>query len=87
MKAAYLTNCVNSTGPLIREMVECARPVTFSTFAKRCQWRAWADDMGYGPWLRLKNDWAVSFWSSRYQGRPCYYIDHSRIEYVFQVSP
>jgi len=33
--------------------------------------------------LKLRDDWAVHFHKSTYEGRPCYYMDHSRIEYIF----
>ena len=33
--------------------------------------------------LRLKDDWHVGYFKSTYDGKPCYYIDHSRIEYIF----
>lgn len=31
----------------------------------------------------LKADWAVSFHKSKFDGKLCYYIRHSGIEYVF----
>lgn len=33
--------------------------------------------------LTLKKDWHVSYHKSTYQGRPCYFMCHSAIEYVF----
>ncbi|MGV0949170.1 MAG: hypothetical protein ACOYB3_00765 [Azonexus sp.] len=33
--------------------------------------------------LTLKKDWHVSYHRSVYQGRPCYFLVHSAIEYVF----
>lgn len=33
--------------------------------------------------LRLRDDWAVHFHKSTFEGSPCYYMDHSRIEYIF----
>ena len=33
--------------------------------------------------LTLKKDWHVGYSKSTYQGKPCYFITHSAIEYVF----
>ena len=33
--------------------------------------------------LRMKDDWAVSYWKSVYDSKPCVYVVHSCIEYVF----
>ncbi len=82
-KKQYLTNCVNSTAQKINDMVDRAREITFETFARNCEWRSWAESIGYGPWLYLKNDYHVSFYRSVYEGKKCYYICHSCIEYIF----
>jgi hypothetical protein len=82
----YETCCVNSTAGAINAMTERARAVTFRTFARNCDWRDWARDMGYGRWLPLEKDWAVCFFRSVYEGRRCYYVDHSRIEHIFTES-
>jgi len=42
--------------------------------------------MDNGEWnigFHIKDDWAVSFCKSKYKGKPCYYIVHSGIEYIF----
>jgi hypothetical protein len=36
--------------------------------------------------LRMWNDWHIAYYKSVYDGRPCYFFDHSRIEYIF-VKP
>ena len=33
--------------------------------------------------MHLKDDYAVSFWKSKYRGELCYYIVQSGIEYIF----
>lgn len=83
----YETCCVHSTAEKIGAMTEQARPVTFRTFARHCAGLLeWAHAMLYsvGPekGLHLKDDWAVHFHKSVYDGKRCYYIDHSRIEYI-----
>ena len=84
MKATYLTCCVSSTAEKIDAMVERAKEITCQTFMKRVDIDV--EGFGYvksGKGLRLKNDWAVSFWKSIYCGKPCYYMCHSCIEYIY----
>ena len=87
MKFEYLTCCVNSTAEKIDNMVEIAKEITFSTFALHCNWQEWAKaatySIGSEKGLHLKDDWAVSFCKSVYDGQKCYYINHSRIEHIF----
>ena len=89
----YAGTCIESTCERITDMIEHARPVTLRTLRKHCVGlRDWERDMGYAvgagkKGLRLKNDWAVSFHKSRYDGRPCYFIDHSRIERIWTRRP
>lgn len=87
----YETCCVNSTGPLIRAMVEAAREISYATARKAIGGAVlddWAKGMSYDTGrerggLRLKNDWHVSYHRSEYDGRPCVYVRHSAIEYIF----
>ena len=88
----YAGTCVESTCERITDMLERARPVTLRTLRKHCVGlRDWERDMGYAvgkeKGLHLKKDWAVSFHKSRYDGRPCYFIDHSRIERIWTKRP
>jgi hypothetical protein len=84
----YETCCVNSTAELIHAMVDRAIEVTYETVHKHCQGLSeWAANMGYEAssrtGLTLKEDWAVSYYRSRYNGRPCYYVRHSAIEHIW----
>ena len=84
----YLTCCVNSTGPKIHAMVDAAREVTLRTLRRHVSTEELKGVFGFytwgvGPGLHLKNDWAVSYHKSTYDGQPCYYVDHSSIEYIF----
>ena len=88
----YTCSCVESTSELITAMTERAREVTLRTMRKHCAGlREWEREMGYvtgsKKGLHLKNDWTVSYYKSRYNGRPCYYIDHSRIERIWIKRP
>jgi hypothetical protein len=94
----YETCCVNSTAELIDALTEDARQITWPTFRKHVSWEQVRElfpfysyrGETYNPdsgeltsGFHIKDDWPVSFWKSSYDGRPCYYLDHSRIEYIF----
>jgi hypothetical protein len=87
----YLTCCVNSTYEKITAMTERARQVTYRTarraigseaFDELCKAMGYVTGIERGG-LRIKNDYAVSFHKSVYDGQPCYYICQSAIEYIF----
>ena len=75
MKFEYLTNCVNSgDGASVTEMVECAREVTLRTLRRHCDIRDFEQGAGYDTGherggLRMKDDWAVGYFKSVFQGR------------------
>ena len=86
----YETCCVNSTARLINAMTDRKRTITWRTFIKHVKAAELSEvfpiyNWGHGPTreLRMKNDWAVSYHKSMYGGRPCYYVAHSAIEYIF----
>lgn len=86
-KYEYIGNCVSLNGDKINEMKDKSRNVTWKTFlkyvsikdVKECfpgyEWR--------GGGLHIKDDYAVSFCKSFYNGIPCYYICWSTIEFVW----
>ena len=85
----YLTCCVHSTAEQINAMVDAARPITLRTFRKHVKdLDEWASRMTYDVGnerggLRLANDWHVAYFKSTYDGVPCVYLDHSRIEHIW----
>jgi len=78
-----LSVCVEAKGEDIEAMTEKAREISCKTFSRHCDTEELERSLGYGAWLRMANDYAVSFYKSKYCGKPCYYLDHSRIEHVF----
>jgi hypothetical protein len=79
---------VNSTGRLIIDMVDKSREVSLSTIKKHCQRvNEWAESLGYETdsrrGLTLENDGMVTYHKSFYNGKPCYYIKWSAIEYIW----
>ena len=83
----FWTSCVGSTGEDIDAMTDddVQVEVTYAEMAAHCDLSQFEAEMGYGPdiGLELKNDTMVSFWRSMYRGVPCYFLDHSRIEYIW----
>lgn len=82
-KFTYETCCVYSDADSINDMVDSARDITLGTFKRRCEVSEFFSDMGYGKDLRIEKDWYVKFYKSKYQGKPCYFMVHSAIEYIF----
>ncbi len=88
MKCKFYTTCVSSTYELISAMVDSEREVSYSTMLRRCPGLLeLADQLGYDrrcdQGLTLRNDWHVSYHKSRYDGKPCYYLQWSGIEHIF----
>ena len=88
----YIGCCVDLKGHDITEMCDCATEVSYQTVRKRLgkALMKFAASMGYETspggskrGMFLSNDCYVRYYKSRYKGKPCYYIDHSCIEYVF----
>lgn len=84
----YECSCVEGDGQAISDMTEQAIDVGYRTALRHCQGLLdWAATKGYAKrataGLTLREDWAVSFHRSRFQGRRCYYICWSAIEFVW----
>jgi hypothetical protein len=90
-KYVYETCCVNlsrSDVDDLQDMTDHGRKVSYKTFRKNCpDIEQWAEDHAYERSARrgltLQNDYHVAFFKSRFRGRPCYYLVHSSIEYIF----
>lgn len=89
----FVTDCVHSTAEKIDAMTEAATPIDVSTFIDEVgvaylrtippfDFYAWGDE----PGIRLERDPYVSAYRSTYDGVPCLFIEHSRIEYVFAAD-
>jgi hypothetical protein len=85
----YVGNCTDgTTEPHLADMMDQAKQITFRTFVKAVgldSIRAIFGDYqwGHGKDLRMKNDPYVTYYRSKYDGKPCYYVRHSGIEYIF----
>jgi hypothetical protein len=90
-KYHYLINCVRANGRSIEEMIAVGKQVSWKEFSSNVSLK----DLRYifggiynfngnkNNGLRIQDDYSVSFWKSKFEGQDCYYIDQSRIEYVF----
>jgi hypothetical protein len=86
----YNTSCVDSVFvSALHAMIDEAREVTLETIRRHCVGiEMWEKSMGYDiqnerGGRRLKNDPHVSYHKSVFRGRPCFYIRHSAIEYIW----
>ena len=91
-KFKFHTDCVSSDGESINNMVDHdkQRDITRNTFLKyvcKEDLQQLEDNFGYSrhykQGLIMANDWHVSYHKSFYRGKPCYYLCHSAIEYIF----
>jgi len=87
---AFITNCIGAIGEDINDMTDDASQITRKTFLKHIdkqELKSIEEQLGYmshyKQGLVMSSDWHVSYWKSKYQGNPCVYFDHSRIEYIF----
>jgi hypothetical protein len=90
---SYETCCINADGNDIGSMVDKSKDISYRTFFK---YVSREEVLGIFPFyendsrngLTLKNDFAISYYKSHYQGRSCYFLTHSAIEYIFtETSP
>jgi len=84
----YQTCCVESDAESINALCDAAEDVSYEELVANCVGvDEWAVTKGYDidreQGLVLEDDWHVSFCKSTYQGEPCYYIQWSRIEYIW----
>lgn len=83
-KLVYTACCVSSTANAIDDMIDQSREITYKTFIKYVDCKELLNMFceGFG-WKSLKRDYHVRYFKSVYMGKPCYYLDHSSIEYIW----
>lgn len=86
----FETDCIHSDCESITDMVDQAKEISYRTMLKAVgrpfierQYELGYDIDNMRGGLRLSKDWAVSYYRSFYQGRPCYYFVWSHIEQIF----
>jgi len=82
--------CVQLPARAITSMVDNAREISLSTFRRHVDANERRDieaglgyAVGHQRGLHLKDDGHVSYGKSVYQGKPCVFMAHSAIEWVF----
>lgn len=84
----YYTNCIScGDSDAINEMKDGAKQVTLSTIRRHCSdFNELVSILGYNKKFPISKDYHVSFWKSKYKDKCCYYLEWSRIEYIFIES-
>lgn len=88
MRFQYEMSCIEADGDAINKMKEDAEKVSYRNFLSHCEGVIdWALSKGYDrnkrQGLTLKDDWHVGYYRSTYQGRPCYFLCWSGIEFIW----
>lgn len=90
MKKTFLRDCTTfTTGTVchLENMIDTANEITWRTFIKHVdieEIRALFPTYDWkGAGLHIKDDYAVSFYKSTFRNKPCCYLVHSSIEYIF----
>lgn len=86
----FHTTCVNSDYESISALRDAAKRITYRTLRDHLG-HALVEverELGYKTGherggLRMCTDWAVSYYRSTYQGKPCLYFVWSSIEHIF----
>ena len=85
-KYKFVTDCINADAEDIHDMQDKAVQVGFRTMARNCEgFGELIKNLGYSRDFPITKDWAVSYCKSQYRGVPCYYLEHSKIEYIFTL--
>lgn len=85
----YVHSCPSSTYEDIQNLIENEEQVSMATFRAAIgpvQWRDITAQLGYDKYLPISKDWHVVYGRSVYRGVPCYFLRHSRIEYIFTLG-
>jgi hypothetical protein len=85
----YYNYCVNWEQKKVNalcDMIDNAKEITRKTFCKHVNKNELAEleeQLGYGSYLKMKNDYHVNYYRSKLFGKTVYYFRQSAIEYVF----
>lgn len=87
---AYVGNCISShTAPYLADMMDQATPVSYQTIMRAVGRAQLAECFPDFDWssrpraLTMARDPYVSYYRSTFNGKPCYYVRESGIEYIF----
>jgi len=83
----FFSTCVNwprELMPALTYLIENGQDLSRTSFLRNVDKEAmkdWEEGLGYGKWLRMKDDYAVSY--ERLKDWPVVWFNHSAIEHVF----
>jgi len=91
MNYTYETNCTASTAELINNMVDNSKPTNYKELVEEVGQEQLAELFSCYDWsergdLKMRDDNYVFYYKSEYNNKPCYYIQHSAIEYIFTAQ-
>ena len=89
-KAVLFTRCCDglATADELHDMQERSREITLATFRRRTNLNHVAPTLGYvsgrnKAGVRIEKDPYIKFYRSTFRGKPCYWLDWSRIDHIF----
>ena len=76
------TTCEVARAKDIEDMVDSSKEITYEEFV------SYIDKSDLEPFcfptLHVKDDWHIKWFKSTYKRKPCVFMVHSRIEYVWE---
>ena len=91
-KLQLVARCNDGTASLqeLETLYEHDKEITYATFAKYVDVPAISETLGYIPpqrrtrGLKLKQDYHVTYSRSIFRGKPCFHLEWSAIDHIFQ---
>jgi hypothetical protein len=87
-KMEYQTCCVGYPQEKIQDlddMIDMAKEISYNTFRKYVSIKEITKEFDYKRMgLTIKGDWHISYYKSFFLEKPCVYMKHSGIEYIYQ---
>ena len=84
----FEVSCVQATEEALKAMTETAHESSYEEMAAACDLATFEKVMGYTPdTIQLRTDPYVAYFTSHYEGRPCFFLTHSSIEYIYTLKP
>lgn len=89
MRLPYYNNCVNwdrMDVHSLEALCDNAKEIAYKTFLKNVdsqQFLSIERELGYGSYLRMKDDYHVRFFSGKLHNKKAYFFIWSSIDYVF----
>ena len=86
-KYVYLTCCADAKVEHVEAMENAAKCISYDTFIRHCNPYECGALQDYDPrgtrGLKLRDDWHVRFYKSKYRGVICYVVEWSGIDLIW----